>query len=115
MIREIVEDILTKKPYVEHLVVLLLKDQNIEHLEDIKVKLFRSCLRSLTSEDLMHLGWSKDSKDLMMDLAIQFNEYKQGSNELNNEKDKIIKRFEKESMPIHWVSKTVFSHPENRI
>jgi len=52
----VIEEVLTKKPYNRHLTLQLLEGKNfLEQKADI-AKLARECLKSLTSEDLMHLA-----------------------------------------------------------
>lgn len=52
--RSLVEEILTKRPYVKHLTLALFEGALPKSLDS--AKLARECLKSLTAEDLIQLN-----------------------------------------------------------
>lgn len=58
-VKEIIEDILTKRPFSKHSTLLLLDTNQFPTIQQGEIaKLARECFKNLTSEDFMHLAQS---------------------------------------------------------
>lgn len=88
-VQGVIEESLTKRPYNKHLVITL-ADGQLSGVSDSELaKIARECLKTLTSEDLMHLA-DKDGQNM-----VEYERRYQGlqSSDLDNEIAKIMARY----------------------
>jgi len=99
-ISEVLEDILTKRPYSQYLSFFLLKGDSFDALQLDLSKLTRHCLRTLSAEDLMQLAHNPETREDMKILEARYSVYDVEGTSIDSDLAKIIFRFVNEAKPI---------------
>ena len=89
----IIEEVLTKKPFVKHLLTVLLEGSISSDLDLVKIT--RECLKNLTAEDFMQLA----QRDLQSMLDYERKYFDIQGTDFENELAKIMLRFGNEGRP----------------